>query len=38
MIDAFNSGEDIHRTTASQVFGLPIEMIYSDYAFKGKGC
>lgn len=27
MIDAFNSGEDIHRTTASQVFGLPIEMV-----------
>ncbi|MDE5995850.1 MAG: DNA polymerase I [Eubacterium sp.] len=27
MIDAFNSGEDIHRTTASQVFGLPLEMV-----------
>ena len=27
MIEAFNSGEDIHRTTASQVFGLPPEMI-----------
>ncbi|MCD7723779.1 MAG: DNA polymerase I [Clostridiales bacterium] len=27
MIDAFNSGEDIHKTTASQVFGLPPEMI-----------
>ncbi len=27
MINAFNSGEDIHRTTAAQVFGLPPEMI-----------
>lgn len=27
MIEAFNSGEDIHRTTAAQVFGLPPEMI-----------
>ncbi len=27
MIEAFNSGEDIHRTTASQVFGLPLEMV-----------
>lgn len=27
MIDAFNSGEDIHSTTAAQVFGLPAEMI-----------
>ena len=27
MIDAFNSGEDIHRTTAAQVFGLPADMI-----------
>lgn len=27
MINAFNSGEDIHKTTASQVFGLPPEMI-----------
>ena len=27
MIDAFNSGEDIHRTTASQVFGLPLDMV-----------
>ncbi|MDE6505699.1 MAG: DNA polymerase I, partial [Eubacterium sp.] len=27
MIAAFNSGEDIHRTTAAQVFGLPAEMI-----------
>lgn len=27
MIHAFNNGEDIHRTTAAQVFGLPPEMI-----------
>ncbi len=27
MIAAFNSGEDIHRTTAAQVFGLPAEMV-----------
>lgn len=27
MIDAFNSGADIHTATAAQVFGLPPEMI-----------
>ena len=27
MIDAFNSGTDIHTLTASQVFGLPINMV-----------
>lgn len=27
MINAFNNNEDIHRATASQVFGLPLEMI-----------
>ncbi|HIU69717.1 MAG TPA: DNA polymerase I, partial [Candidatus Scubalenecus merdavium] len=27
MIDAFNSGADIHTTTASQVFGLPENMV-----------
>ncbi len=27
MIDAFNSGEDIHTVTASQVFGVPVEMV-----------
>ncbi len=27
MINAFNNNEDIHRATASQVFGLPPEMV-----------
>lgn len=27
MINAFNSGEDIHRTTAAQVFSLPVDMV-----------
>lgn len=27
MIDAFNSGEDIHRITASQVFNMPPQMV-----------
>ena len=27
MIDAFNSGDDIHTITAAQVFGLPIDMV-----------
>ncbi|MDE5605277.1 MAG: DNA polymerase I, partial [Eubacterium sp.] len=27
MIAAFNSGEDIHRRTASQVFGLPLQIV-----------
>ena len=27
MIDGFNSGEDIHRITASQVFDLPLDMV-----------
>lgn len=27
MIHAFNHGEDIHTITASQVFGMPVEMI-----------
>lgn len=27
MINAFNNGEDIHRTTASQVFDMPMNMV-----------
>ena len=27
MQDAFNSGEDVHRVTASQVFGVPLEEV-----------
>lgn len=27
MIDAFKNGDDIHRITASQVFGMPLEMV-----------
>ncbi len=27
MIDAFNSGDDIHTITAAQVFGVPFEMV-----------
>ena len=27
MIDAFNSGTDIHTVTASEVFGIPIDMV-----------
>ncbi|MBQ9860036.1 MAG: DNA polymerase I [Clostridia bacterium] len=27
MLSAFNSGEDIHRSTAAQVFGMPPEMV-----------
>ncbi len=29
MIEGFASGEDIHRITASQVFGVPMEMVTS---------
>ncbi len=27
MINAFNNGDDIHRITASQVFGIPLDMV-----------
>lgn len=30
MIAAFNGGKDIHRTTASEVFGVPFENVTSD--------
>src|SRR5919202_3510978 len=29
-IDAFNSGADLHRVTAAQVFGVPLEEVTAD--------
>ena len=36
MINAFNSGEDIHRTTAAQVFGFPAEMVTPELRSRAK--
>lgn len=36
MINAFNSGVDIHTTTASQVFGLPVDMITKELRSRAK--
>lgn len=36
MINAFNSGVDIHTATASQVFGLPVDMITSQLRSRAK--
>ena len=36
MIGAFESGEDIHTITASQVFGVPEELVTSDLRKKAK--
>ena len=36
MINAFNSGEDIHKTTASQVFGVPPEMVTPNLRSRAK--
>lgn len=36
MINAFNSGVDIHTSTASQVFGLPVDMITSQLRSRAK--
>ncbi len=36
MIDAFNNNIDIHRTTASKVFGVPIEMVTDEMRRQSK--
>ena len=36
MINAFRSGADIHTATASQVFGLPVEMITKELRSRAK--
>ncbi len=36
MISAFNNNEDIHRTTAAQVFGFPPEMITPELRSRAK--
>ncbi len=36
MINAFNNNEDIHRTTAAQVFGFPPEMITPELRSRAK--
>ncbi|HUI31313.1 MAG TPA: DNA polymerase I [Candidatus Acidoferrales bacterium] len=36
LIDAFNKHEDIHRTTASKVFGVPTDEVTSDMRRKAK--
>lgn len=36
MINAFNSGADIHTATAAQVFGLPIEMVTTTLRSRAK--
>ena len=36
MIDAFKSGTDIHTVTASQVFGLPVDMVTPELRSRAK--
>ncbi|WP_165043920.1 DNA polymerase I [Dysgonomonas sp. ZJ709] len=36
MIDAFNSGEDIHAATAAKIFKLPIDQVTGDMRRKAK--
>lgn len=36
MLDAFNNNIDIHATTASKVFGVPIEMVTADMRRQAK--
>ncbi|MDO4459055.1 MAG: DNA polymerase I [Clostridia bacterium] len=36
MIDSFNSGKDIHRSTAAKVFGIPEDMVTSKMRSRAK--
>lgn len=36
MCDAFNDGDDIHRRTASQVFGVPLDEVTPTMRFRAK--
>ena len=36
LINAFNSGEDIHAKTASEIFGLPMDMVTPEIRRKAK--
>ena len=36
MIDAFNKGEDIHKTTASLVFGVDMQEVNADMRYRAK--
>lgn len=36
MIEAFNTGTDIHTVTASQVFGLPVDMVTHELRSRAK--
>jgi len=36
MIEAFNSGEDIHRSTASRVFGVPLDEVTPELRKRAK--
>ncbi len=36
MIDAFNSGDDIHAITASQVFDIPLELVTPQFRSRAK--
>ncbi len=36
MLEAFNSGADIHQATAAKVFGVPMSMVNSDMRSKAK--
>lgn len=36
LIDAFNSGEDVHTLTASKVFDVPVKAVTKDMRYKAK--